>query len=166
MKIGILSDTHDHRANTLAALAIFRAEGVSQLLHCGDITTPGLVAVFAGWPITFVTGNMDRQLAELADAARAIGAMPPREQVSLTLDGHPIALLHGHHDEVLQNLVEAQTHRYVLHGHTHQRRDDRVGQTRVINPGAVGGTRRGPRSVAVLDVANDDLRFIEIEEKG
>ncbi len=164
MKIGILSDTHDHQANTLAALAIFRAEGVSQLLHCGDITTPGFVGVFAGWTITFVSGNMDRQLAELADAARAIGATPPREQVSLTLDGHPIAMMHGHHDEVLQNLIEAQTYRYVLHGHTHARRDDRIGQTRVINPGALGSTRRGPRSVAVLDLAGDHLRFAEIEE--
>jgi len=50
----------------------------------------------------------------------------------------------------------------VIHGHSHLHRDERLGATRVINPGALGGLRREPRSVAVLDVAADLLRFIPV----
>ena len=164
MKIGVLADTHNHRPNTLAALEVFRAEGVEYLVHCGDVTGPDIVRLLAEWPVALVTGNVDRDWQALADAARAIGVPPPRPQVSLTLDGLAIAVVHGHLDEALQDLIERQEYRYIFHGHTHLRRDVLIGRTRVINPGALGGTRREPRSVAVVDLAANEVRFVEIPE--
>jgi putative phosphoesterase len=163
MKIGILSDTHNNAANTRDALAIFQAEGISRLVHCGDMTTGQIVMLFAGWDVTFVLGNGDLFVQELNTAAGLIGVQPPRPVASLTLDGLPVAVVHGHHD--LERLIRQQDHRYVLHGHTHRRRDERIGSTRVINPGALGGRRIEPRSVAVLDLATDTLRFIELPEQ-
>ena len=32
---------------------------MTRLLHCGDVTTAGIVQLFAGWDVTFVLGNMD-----------------------------------------------------------------------------------------------------------
>lgn len=51
----------------------------------------------------------------------------------------------------------------MFHGHTHRRHDGRVGATRVINPGALDGLRYEKRSFAILDLANDYLRIVEIE---
>ena len=162
MNIGILSDTHNLVANTLAALEIFRREGVTRLFHCGDITSEATLALFKGWDVTFVWGNGDLEKAALTAAARALGLTPPTARVNVVIDGYAIAVLHGH--DGLLNVINSGKQRYVLHGHTHARRDQRIGPTRVINPGALGGTHRESRSVAILDVAADALRFIELED--
>lgn len=162
MRLGILSDTHDHLTNTDAALQIFKAEGITQLLHCGDITTAGVVYRFAGWNVTFVWGNSDKHHAEVEAAAQGVGLAPPRYTQFLTLDGIMLAMTHGHRG--LQSLITTQRHRYVLHGHTHRRRDEQIGVTRVINPGSLGGRRPEGRSIAILDTTTDDLRFIDVPE--
>ena len=51
---------------------------------------------------------------------------------------------------------------YVLHGHTHYRADWWAASTRVLNPGALGGTKRESRSVCILDLETGQARFIEI----
>jgi len=162
MKIGLLSDTHNNVTNTQAALDIFRAQGIITLLHCGDITRPQLVSLFAGWDVTFVLGNVDEDVAGLSAAARAIGAPPPRPMYTLTLNGTTIALVHGQDDEALQALIESQQYRWVFHGHTHRRRDERVRRTRVVNPGALGGRHIGPCSAAIVDLSAEAVTFIEI----
>ncbi|GAB4572567.1 MAG: metallophosphoesterase [Anaerolineae bacterium] len=164
MLLGILSDTHNNLHTTRAALERFRAEGVRRLIHCGDITTGAVVMLFAGWDVTFVWGNVDRTRADVEAAARMVGLPLPRELAILTVDGLPLAVTHGH-DGQLEHLIATQEYRYILHGHTHQRRDERFGHTRVINPGALGGRRPQPRSVAILDPGNDDLRFLEIPDE-
>lgn len=161
MKIGILSDTHDNVPMTLKALETFKAEGVERLLHCGDLTSESIIALFEGWQVTFADGNMDLNTPSLDAAARAIGMQPLRTLFNLTLDGFSVALTHGHMN--LSGLINAQTYRYVLHGHTHARRDTTIGKTRVINPGALGGRKMQTRSVAVLDLATDQLTFIEFD---
>jgi len=167
MKIGILSDTHNLTNHIRAALAVFEKEGITRLFHCGDITTEETLALFTGWDITFVWGNMALAQPSLPAAARQFDLRPPVPLVRVTLDGASITALHGH--ERLSSLINSPlpdgiARGYVLHGHTHQRRDERCGPIRVINPGALGGTRRESRSVAILDVAADELRFVEIED--
>ena len=49
---------------------------------------------------------------------------------------------------------------YLLHGHTHETRDERVGRTRVVNPGAL--SRAARYTCALLDPRSDALRFLEI----
>lgn len=41
---------------------------------------------------------------------------------------------------------------------THRFRDEMVGATRVINPGALGGRFVGERSFATLDLIKDELQ--------
>jgi putative phosphoesterase len=59
MRIGILSDTHDHLKRTARAVAMLKAEGAEALIHCGDLTTPDIVYQCAELPSTFVLGNND-----------------------------------------------------------------------------------------------------------
>jgi predicted phosphodiesterase len=105
---------------------------------------------------------MDQDKTDLALAAQHIGRPAPQHVARLTIDGYPIAVTHGHHG--LERLISEQEYRYVMHGHTHARRDTVIGRTRVINPGALGGRKPAPRHIAVLDTASDDLRFIEVPE--
>jgi putative phosphoesterase len=163
MRIGILSDTHDHIENTRQALEILRREGVERLFHCGDVTSPEVVALFEGWDVLFVRGNMDR-LELLEPAVVALGRQPfLGDELTTTLAGRRIAFLHGNDTARLQQCIASGEFDYVFHGHTHRRRDERAGRTRVINPGALGGVRRESRSFCILDLQTDELRFIEIE---
>jgi predicted phosphodiesterase len=71
-------------------------------------------------------------------------------------------MIHGDNEEVLGNLVTSDQHAYVFHGHTHRRRDKTIGRTRVINPGALGGTRRQRRSLCVLNLKTGEARFVKL----
>ncbi|MBN1429744.1 MAG: YfcE family phosphodiesterase [Anaerolineae bacterium] len=164
MKLGILSDTHDNPENTRRALDIFRLHGVEQIIHCGDITIPQIVALFEGWRVFFVFGNLDR---EHADLSAAVGRLSGTNSIGYKymglLEGIPIAVYHGNDDEYLAALISSNCYDYVFHGHTHRRRDDHIGRTRVINPGALGG-RGKARSVCVLTLPDGTATFIDIEE--
>ena len=105
MKLGILSDTHNNADNTRAALAELRRRGITRLVHCGDITTREIVHLFAGWDVAFVWGNMDRDWAELSDAARRIGVAIPQMSRAIQIDGKLIGITHGADQKILYNMM-------------------------------------------------------------
>ncbi len=163
MIIGVLSDTHNNLENTQKALEVFRGEGIRRLFHCGDITRPDVVYLFTGFDVTFVQGNNDYWRNDLVEAMLVIGGqriLPPRW--SGAVGGKRLAMAHGDSHGVLVDLTRSGQYDYVFHGHSHRRRDEYVGPTRVINPGALGGKKDQTRSVAILDLEVDALRFIEI----
>jgi putative phosphoesterase len=165
MQIGLLSDTHNHVENTQAALEIFRRRGIMRLLHCGDITRPDTVLLFSGFQVTFVQGNNDYWRNDLIEMMLAIGGqrvLPLRWTGEIA--GKRIAVTHGDVYHHLSELIHGGRHDYVIHGHSHRRRDERQGATRVINPGALGGKREQSRSAAILDLEYDRLEFVGVQE--
>ena len=74
--------------------------------------------------------------------------------------GAHLAATHGNDRALLAALIGAGTFPYVCHGHTHAPRDERIGTTRVVNPGALCHADR--TTVALLDTAADTVEFIEI----
>jgi hypothetical protein len=168
VKIGILSDTHNHAANTRTALDTLRARGITQVIHCGDITTPEIVFLFAGWDVTFVLGNMDSAWVELGEAANRIGAARPRQSVEFEIAGRQIGVTHGADASLLHRMMMSGRYDYVCHGHTHERRHEvrSAYGVRLINPGALGGNRPQSRSICVLDVEAGQVEFIEFPEMG
>jgi putative phosphoesterase len=161
MKIGILSDTHNDGATTKRALQAFRRSGVHTLFHCGDLTSAEMVQHFRGFEVYFVRGNMDRhhvQALTVAIAAQS-GAFWLGKGGEVELDGRRFAITHGDREEVLETLLFAEPD-YLFTGHTHRHHDERIGPTRLINPGALGGTRHEARSICILDPATDQLEVI------
>jgi putative phosphoesterase len=166
LKIGILSDTHNHTANTEAALAAFRERGLTRLIHCGDITSAQIVLLFAGWDVIFALGNMDQNRDELVDATRMIAVPPPVFSRRVEVEGKRIGVTHGADSGLLYRMLIGHQYDYVCHGHTHQRRDQFLSEYGLwlINPGALGGIRQQTRSVCVLDTETGDVEFIEFPE--
>ena len=162
MKIGIISDTHDHLRNLEAALEILRAEQVTQILHCGDVCGPDVVHALAGFDVRIAQGNMDRSLELPQTIGEAMGSIQMAWLQRPTLDGYSVVMIHGDNEQVLGNLITSNQYKYVLHGHTHRRRDQKIGRTHIINPGALGGTRHQARSFCILDLATGKVRFVEI----
>ena len=163
MKIGLLSDSHNETENLTAALKILEQDGVRLVIFCGDLMDPGLVPLFAGLELHFVEGNIDHDPGGLRRAVERLGnGSTFGLEYAATIDGKRLITLHGHLVDRLIEVIHSGVYDYVLHGHTHRRRDERAGATRVINPGALGGVRYEKRSCAILDPAVDYLRVVEI----
>lgn len=162
MKIGIISDTHDDLRNLEAALDILEAEGVTTILHCGDLCGLEVTRALAGFEGWIVQGNMDRHLGLAQAVEETLGPGRLAWLHQPTLDGSAVAVIHGDNEEVLGNLIAGGQYAYVFHGHTHRRRDQTVGRTRVINPGALGGRRWQSRSFCILDLTTGEARFVKL----
>lgn len=162
MRIGVISDTHDDLRTLRQAVDILENEEINVLLHCGDLCTPAVIEILSGFDLWIARGNMDRH-PELEPTARElIGASRFSDRHRLTLDGQSIVLVHGHREDKLRRLINAGEYAYVFHGHTHRRRDQRIGPTRVINPGALGGMRWQPRTFCIIDLTSDELTSFKI----
>lgn len=163
MKLGILSDSHNDVQTLQRALSLFWQQGVTRLLHCGDVTSPDTAVLLTPLPLIYTPGNMDRPQTitkiKQMDTGNIVTAV-----YTGTLDGLAIAATHGHRFGELERLIGDGRYDFVFHGHTHRRRDDASGATRIINPGALGGRRPEPRSVAVLDTPTRTVTFITIDD--
>lgn len=164
MIIGILSDTHNNSASLRAALEVFRAEGVITLIHCGDVTTPEMLAGLGEFRVHLAFGNLDFASGEMLQTLQSLHPKNSAGMVfSGVIGGVPVAAAHGHLREMLDPLVESGHYAYVFHGHTHRHRDTLRGRTRLINPGALGGMQRETRQVCILDLESGIARFIAVE---
>jgi putative phosphoesterase len=159
MRIGIISDTHDHVARTGRAVAMLLANGAEALLHCGDLTGPEIVHECGLLPSYYVFGNNDFDELGLRRAIAAVDGTCLGEGGEVVLAGKRIAIAHGDVPGVIRRLAAASPD-YFLFGHSHIPTDDRDGPTRWVNPGALH--RASDWTVAVLDLETDDLRFLTV----
>jgi hypothetical protein len=162
MLLGILSDTHDRYEIMGAAVRTLKERGAAFFIHCGDVCTPNLLDHLAGLPSAFVFGNCDWDRLALQRYGEAIEVPCYGGLADLELGGKRVAVLHGDDKQRLDAVLKAQEHDYLFHGHTHVRRDERIGRTRVINPGAL--FRASVKTVALLDTDTDRLESISIPD--
>jgi uncharacterized protein len=159
--IGILSDTHDRTEWMAAGIRTLQQQGAAFYIHCGDIGGEDCIDLLAGLPgAAFVFGNTDFDRARLSRYAASIDVPCYGNFGDLELDGKKFAVLHGDDARLKQRLLAAQQHDYLCQGHTHVRADERVGRTRLINPGALH--RAAVKTVVTLDTAADQLRVFEV----
>ncbi|HEY2761556.1 MAG TPA: metallophosphoesterase family protein [Pirellulales bacterium] len=162
MRLGIVSDTHGHVQNAQAAVRMLESLEVQAILHCGDIGTASIVPLFAAWPTHFVFGNVDSGFAveELQTAIRQAKQFDHGRFGSLELAGVNIAFLHGDDLRLLEQTITAGKYQLVCHGHTHMVRHEKIGQTLVLNPGAL--YRATPHSIAIVDLPAIKAEIISI----
>lgn len=162
MRIGIISDTHNDQNLTQRALAHFKQAAITMVLHAGDVTSARILRLFEGLDVWIARGNMDHDPALIPTAQALFGPGRFRTVHTLSIESCNIAMVHNGESQTAREMVKSKTYAYLIHGHTHHTRDERVLSTRVINPGAIGNTRWRRPSFAVLDVATDDLSIIQL----
>ena len=162
MRIGIISDTHDDVGRLEKALAVLRTEGVSRILHCGDVCGPSLIRALGGFDVWIARGNMDRQHSLTREVNGTLGQGRLASFHGLTLNGCSVAMLHGDNEELLSSTIASGKYAYAFHGYTHQSLDETVGSTRVINPGSLGGSRSQRHTFCTLDLATGKTCFLDI----
>lgn len=163
MKIGLVSDSHGDGARLARALAMLIEHGAEAIVHCGDIGSDECIRLLGavGVPAWAVAGNMDRHLPHLARTAAGVGVQFHEQTVELPLsDGRFLIATHGNDERLMGELAAGRQFAYFCHGHTHRRRDQRLGNMRIINPGALH--RAHPHSAALLNTETDELNFYEV----
>ncbi len=166
MQIGVLSDTHNHVGNLLKALRIFRDADITTLIHCGDMANVSTARQMQGFNVIYVSGNSDSSPEAIKDAIWLLN--PHHNEIgdlyTGELAGVKIAAAHGHRAHELEKLIKSGRYAFVFHGHTHRQRDERIKKTRIINPGALGGARYEPRSLAIVDLGANAVEFIPVSD--
>lgn len=150
MLLGVVSDTHGHVAFAREAVRILESMSVDAVVHCGDIGAVEIVPLFAAWPTHFVFGNVDGDGVSLRRAIASAGLHCHERFGQVDLAGVSIAFLHGDDGRLLDETIASGRHRLVCHGHTHVARNQKVGGTLVLNPGAL--YRANPRSLAIVEL--------------
>jgi putative phosphoesterase len=163
MIIAVLSDTHDNRNAIRRALELARGRGAAEVFHCGDLVSAAVLSLVRGWTLQYVSGNMDRDGGEIRAAVERLGAGSGcGGELHPQRDGLRIALMHGNRADALAAAVRSGKFDFVFHGHTHRRRDERIGRTRVVNPGALGAAAVGKYSFCLLDTSSGEIEFVEL----
>lgn len=121
--LGVISDTH----GLLRPEAIAALEGVSAIVHAGDIGKPEVLEKLETIaPVLAVRGNVDR--GEWASAVP--------ERIDSQLAGHAVTLIHRR-----QDADAAPSPGLVIFGHSHQPLSEWDGETWWLNPGSAGPRR-------------------------
>lgn len=157
MILGILGDTHGRAEAMKAAMKMLAEAGAEFYVHTGDVGTEEVLDYLVGTRCAFVFGNNDWDRMTMARYAEKIGVPCYGNFADLALANRRIAVIHGDDLKLKERILAGQEFDYLLQGHTHVRKDERIGRTRVINPGALH--RANPKTVATLDLANDRLQF-------
>ena len=157
MLIGLMSDSHNNRPDVRYALGIFRTLGIQVILHAGDLISADLLKELKGFSVYLSFGNGDDPLMISSKAGNLSAKFVCEDMIGLSLAEKRIFMIHGDHKPELDKRITSGIYDYVIHGHTHRYRDETVGATRVINPGALGGRFVGERSFATLDIERNEL---------
>ena len=165
LKIGVISDTHDHIENAKKAVKIFNENGVGYVFHAGDIISPFLA------PLAFkelksklhlVFGNNDGELLFLKVKFEEIGAEIKGNQLIIEIDGKKIALFHTLEPKILDAVIKSNEFDVIISGHTHKSSIKKVKNTLAINPGEACGYLFGKATIGIVDLDKMEAELIEL----
>ncbi len=164
MIVGIMADTHDRLPLVDRAVKALNEQNVELVLHAGDYIAPFVIPRFKPLKakLVGVFGNNDGERDGLKEKFKEINAEIHGNFAEVSLDGLRIALLHGSEEELLQSLINAESHDLIIHGHTHEAKTYRKGKTLVINPGEVCGYLTEKSTIALLNSRTKEVKIIEL----
>ena len=148
--IGVVSDTHGHVSFTLNAVRVLEGFCLERIIHCGDIGSTSIPGLFSQWPTHYVLGNVDHLSEDLNLALRAAGATLHGRFGHLEIMGRSIAFLHGDDIQLLRKEATSGKWDLLCHGHSHVAKQQLVGNTLVLNPGALYRTRQHTIAIVKL----------------
>jgi len=160
MRIGIVSDTHNHLRNVIRIVELFEAAGVDRVVHTGDITQAKTLEPFAALsvPLHGVYGNNDLERSTLETTAERLRLHLVDPPLHLAWEERRIVVVHDPRDLTPERLEACDV---ALHGHDHRRTIERRHGALVINPGECAGHLPGLNAVGVLDLGTFESEILK-----
>ena len=171
MNLGIISDTHDDLSSLKNAIKVFNENRVSYVIHAGDYVFPGVVKEFKNLngKLIGVLGNNDGEKIGLLKNFQEIGGELHGEFCQIKLDELKIATYHGTSNKLTEVIIASQKYDLVIYGHTHKKRDEKIQDTLVLNPGCahrefpnIDGSIETEPSVIIFDTTKMSYHFIKL----
>lgn len=164
MRLGIISDSHDHLHHLRPAID-FLSSRTEVLLCCGDLCSPFVVDELKKYPgpVHIVFGNNDADLFRITkkcdDRVQAHG-----EFIVLEFNGFKVAM--NHFDNIALPIAASKQYGLVCFGHNHRYSLEHFGETIALNPGAIMGVAFGksgaepvPVTFATFDTDSKEARL-------
>ncbi len=160
MRIGVVSDTHNHLRNTGRIVELFNAAGVDRVVHTGDITQPKVLHALRALeaPLSGVFGNNDIERRDLEATCAELDFHFRDPPLHLDWGGRRVVVVHDPRD--LAGLpLEPGT--LALHGHTHRTTTRRQkGGGLAFNPGECAGMVQGANTIGVVDLLDLQVKLL------
>ncbi len=160
MKIGVISDTHDHIPAIQEAFRFFEQQGIQTVLHLGDVISPFVIRfireVYSG-RLYAVYGNNDGERLFLKAMFEKHGAEIQVGPRILTLADRKIIMMH---EPVAPEALATQFD-VVLYGHLHEIRNESTAKGLILNPGEACGYLSNKRTFAILDLTRLQAEIVE-----
>lgn len=151
MKIGVVSDTHNHFRNVSRIVSLFNDAGVDHVVHTGDITTAKTLEQFATLdaPLSGVFGNNDVEVDSLLHTAVRLGFQFQQPPLFLNFGIKKVVVVHDPRELVCSVIQDVDI---ALHGHTHLLHVEQRNGVTIFNPGECAGHMKGLNAVGVMDL--------------
>ncbi len=165
MKIAIISDTHDNIPNLEKTLSWLKSQDISLIIHCGDLCAPSfltkVLAVSFDGEIHLIYGNVgDKEL--LKEKVKEFKNVKYYGDLGeIVLDNKKIAFVH--YPEKAKELAKTQKYDLIFYGHDHKPWEEKIGKTRLVNPGNLAGMFY-KATFAVYDTKTDKLELKILEK--
>lgn len=167
MKIAIMSDSHDNWENLEKAVVMANDMGCEVLLHAGDLIAPpgiGFLKEFKG-DVKFIWGNNEM---ERVGITRQMDAIENIEMCGDVFEGEisGVRVFMNHYPRYAELAAASGEFDLCIHGHTHEYREEKVGETLLINPGEIQGWRTGKATFVVFDAESGEVEKFELGRRG
>ncbi len=158
MKIGVISDTHDHLENIKKAINILKERKIKTLIHLGDYCSPFSIPLLDIEKIHAIFGNNDGDKLYLQKKANECGFVIDPAPKAITIDERKIAVMHEPYQ--LEAFRKSGIYDIILHGHTHEYYVKKDPLT--VNPGELCGYLSGKATFAIIDLENLECEILEL----
>ena len=162
IRIGVISDTHDHIEHAKCAVDTFKQHKVHQIIHCGDFCSPFMMALFKEIPTVGVFGNNDGDIFLLQKKALENGVELQGGFWETECEGVRVAVYHGTYSGITDSLIKSGKYDLVITGHTHKVVNTKIGSTIHLNPGTCNGFG-AKASVMIIELPSKQCKEIVIE---
>ncbi|MDP8207205.1 MAG: metallophosphoesterase [Candidatus Electryonea clarkiae] len=148
MRLGIMTDSHDHLRNLGRAVLEFKRRNAEAIIHSGDFVAPFTIDVLkhAGCPVYSVYGNCDGERIGLSNRFKEIHEKSEinTEPHIYELDGLRIVVMH--HPAWIESFASTKQADIIVYGHLHKLHIENRPPW-IINPGEVFGLKADPTAV-------------------
>jgi len=158
VKIGVISDTHDHFENVRKVLK--KLKDCDAIIHCGDLSMPSVaveLGKFKGKVYVVIGNNEGEQFNLMRKCPKNVILHKPLAE--LEFDGKRIAVVHYY--QFADPLALTGKYDVVFYGHTHRKDKHKIGDTLVVNPGDLMNLHN-EMGYAVYDTKTGDATLYEL----
>ncbi|WKZ30419.1 MAG: metallophosphoesterase [Candidatus Dojkabacteria bacterium] len=163
MKIAIMSDSHENWTKLSQAIAIANEKGCEYLLFAGDLIAPPGIKILEQFDgqIKFVWGNNEM---EQVNMTRKMDASEKIELCDDIFEGElgGVKIFMNHYPRIGELAAKSGEFDVCIHGHTHEYREETVGNTLLLNPGEIQGYATGTSTFMILDTESKSVEKITV----